>query len=49
MATATTAKEKRMATIKRVLTAWEFIEANTVTKAFNKALNTNYKITAALS
>lgn len=48
-ATATTAKEKRIATIKRVIAAWESIEANTVTKAFNKALDTNYKNTAASS
>ncbi|GMF54287.1 unnamed protein product [Phytophthora fragariaefolia] len=47
--TATTAKEKRLATIKRAISAWESIEAETVTKAFNKALKTNYKSTAASS
>eukprot|EP00644_Phytophthora_capsici_P001163 jgi/Phyca11/129677/e_gw1.86.161.1 len=41
-ATATTAKEKRLATIKRTIAAWESIEAATVTSAFNKALNTNF-------
>ncbi|EEY70386.1 uncharacterized protein PITG_05791 [Phytophthora infestans T30-4] len=39
---ATTAKEKRLATIKRVITAWESIEAATITSAFNKALKTNF-------
>ncbi|KAG3201665.1 hypothetical protein PC128_g3742 [Phytophthora cactorum] len=40
--TATTASEKRLATIKRTIKAWESIEPETVTKAFNKALKTNF-------
>ncbi|KAJ8569195.1 hypothetical protein ON010_g6063 [Phytophthora cinnamomi] len=44
--TATTAKEKRTTTIKRAIAAWESIEGDTVTKAFNKALKTSYKNTS---
>ncbi|POM75176.1 Hypothetical protein PHPALM_7757 [Phytophthora palmivora] len=40
--TATTAKEKRLTTIKRAISAWESIKADTVTCAFNKALKTNF-------
>ncbi|KUF98716.1 Dimodular nonribosomal peptide synthase [Phytophthora nicotianae] len=40
--TATSAKEKRLATIKRAISAWESIAADTVTSAFNKTLKTNF-------
>ncbi|KAG6943794.1 hypothetical protein JG688_00017429 [Phytophthora aleatoria] len=36
------AREKRVVTIKRTIQAWESINTSTVTKAFNKALNTEF-------
>ncbi|KAG6950278.1 hypothetical protein JG687_00014352 [Phytophthora cactorum] len=36
------AREKRVVTIKRTIQAWESINTSTVTKAFNKALNTKF-------
>eukprot|EP00644_Phytophthora_capsici_P014027 jgi/Phyca11/99406/e_gw1.3.513.1 len=39
---ATTAREKRLSIIKRTIRAWESIKTTTVTKAFNKTLDTKF-------